>query len=178
MKLTTMITALGLVMSFAGTAHAADLKLGYVDLEKAIQETAAGKKAKKNLEKEYQEKKKELDKKKSDLDKMQEDLTKKKSVLSDDARAKKEQEFQQEAMKFQETVRQTEFVFRKKELDALKPIVDKLQDVLDKVAKEGGYSMIFLRSEKTFEQPVVWAKKELDVTDAVVKAFEKAGEKK
>ena len=40
-----------LTIGFLGTAFAADeMKLGFIDMQKAIQETAAGKKAKKDLE--------------------------------------------------------------------------------------------------------------------------------
>lgn len=145
-----------------------DAKIGYVDLQKAIQETSAGKKAKKDLEKEFNAKKAELQKKEADLKKMGEDLEKKKVALSDDVRAKKTQELQGEMMKFQREVGDSQMNIQKKERDLTQPIIDKLSSSIEKVAKAQGYSMVLEKSE----QSVLWAQKELDLTDAVVKDFE------
>lgn len=156
---------------FVGTsALAAELKIGYVDLQKAIQETTAGKKAKKDLEKEFNTKKDELQKKEGDLKKMTEDFEKKKNVLSEDVRGKKQQELNQEMFKYRELVGQSQLNLQKREQELTRPILEKLQEVLDKVAKEGGYTLVLEKSE----QSVLWAKKEIDLTDSVVKAFEKA----
>jgi outer membrane protein len=150
-------------------AHADEIKLGYVDLQKAIQETTVGKKAKKELETEFNAKKTELQKREADLKKMNEDLEKKKSALSDDVRNKKSQELQAEMMKFQREVSESQMNIQKKERELTQPILEKLQASMEKIAKDGGYTMIFEKSE----QSVLWAKKEVDLTDAVVKEFEK-----
>jgi outer membrane protein len=158
-----------LVGSASQAQAASDIKIGYVDLQKAIQETSAGKKAKKELEKEFNAKKEELAKKEKDLKSMNDDLEKKKAVLSDEVRNKKQGELQQEMMKFQDQVRQSQMNIQKKERDLTQPILEKLQELLDKTAKAGGYTMIFEKSE----QSVLWARKDADLTDDLVKAFEK-----
>ena len=56
MKVYAMISALLL----AGAMAKADVKVGYVDMQKAVQATAEGKKAKAELEGEFEKKKKEL----------------------------------------------------------------------------------------------------------------------
>src|SRR3954471_11767940 len=58
-------------------------KIAYVDLQRAIQGTTTGKKAKADLEGEFNKKQKEIQKKESDLKKMQEDLEKKKMALTE-----------------------------------------------------------------------------------------------
>ena len=165
-----------LTVSTAARAASSDgaQKIAYVDLQKAIQETAAGKKAKKELEKEFNSKKEELQKREADLKKMNEDLEKKKAVLSDEVRNRKAGEFQQEMLKYRELVGQSQANIQKKERELTQPILEKLQEQLDKLAKERGYSMIFEKSE----QSVLWARKDLDLTDDLVKAFEKLAEKK
>lgn len=158
----------------SSTAKAAEMKIGYIDMQKAIQETSSGKKAKASLEKEFNAKKAELQKKEGDLKKMDEDLRKKAAALSDEVRNKKMQELQTEAMKFQREVGESQMNIQKKERELTQPIIEKLQAAVDKVAKEGGYTMVLERSE----QSVLWAKKDLDLTDAVVKEFEKTADKK
>lgn len=161
-------------MLLGSNAQAAeDQKIGYVDMQKAIQETTTGKNAKKELEKEFNAKKQELQKREADLKKMDEDLRKKASALSDEVRAKKMQELQGEAMKFQREVGESQMNIQKKERELTAPILEKLSAALEKVAKEGAYTMVFEKGE----QSVLYAKKELDLTDAVVKEYEKNADK-
>ena len=157
-----------MVLGLSVRAQATDAKIGYVDLQKAIQQTSAGKKAKSDLEKEFNAKKADLQKKESDIKKMGEDLEKKKVALSDDVRAKKTQELQQEMMKFQKEVGESQMNIQKKERDLTAPIIEKLQGSIERVAKAQSYTMVLEKSE----QSVLWAQKSDDLTDAVVKDFE------
>jgi outer membrane protein len=168
----SMVSAAGMFAMVVGsTASAADLKIGYIDMQKAIQESSTGKDAKKKLEREFNAKKSELEKKKTEIEKMAEDLEKKKVALSDDVRARKAQDIQGEMVKFQQEAMKSEQEFRRKEQEMTKPIIEKLQSAIDEVAKEKGYAMIIERG--TAQQVVIWAKKELDVTDDVIKLYEK-----
>jgi outer membrane protein len=162
-------SAMALALSVGSVASAADVKIGYVDLQKAIQETSAGKKAKKELEKEFNAKKAELQKKETDLKKMDEDFKKKSVALSDEVKGKKMQELQAEMLKFQREVGESQINIQKKERELTQPILEKLQSSIEKIAKEGGYTMVLERNE----QSVLWAKKDVDLTDAVVKEFER-----
>jgi outer membrane protein len=164
----SMFVVFAFIGSLSAVAHA-DVKIGYVDLQKAIQETSAGKKAKASLEKEFNAKKEELAKKEKDLKKMNDDLEKKKAVLTDDVRAKKQAELQQEMMKYRDLVGQSQMNIQKKEQELTKPILEKLQEVVDKVGKDGGYTVILEKSE----QSVLWARKDIDLTAEVVSDFEK-----
>jgi outer membrane protein len=159
-----------LVLVASASAAAQDSKIGYVDMQKAIQETSAGKKAKKELEKEFNAKKSELQKKESDIKKMDEDLKKKSVALSDEMKGKKMQELQQEMMKFQQEVGESQLKIQKKERELTQPILEKLQAAIEKVAKDGGYTLVLEKNE----QSVLWAKKEIDLTDAIVKEFERS----
>ena len=170
MNMQRLSLALGAaVLLAAPVLRAEEIKVAYIDIQKAIQATTAGKKAKAELEKEFNTKNAEFQKRQADVRKMNEDLEKKKMALSDEARAKKGQELQAEFMKLQKDMGESQVGMQKKEAEALKPIIEKLETVIEKVAKEGGYSMILEKGQ----QAVVWAKKDLDLTDTVVKEFEK-----
>ncbi|KYG64964.1 hypothetical protein AZI86_12275 [Bdellovibrio bacteriovorus] len=161
-----MMIALGLLLaaSFAN----AESKIGYVDMQKAIQTTAAGKKAKAELEGEFNKKKKDLEKKEADLKKMGEDLEKKKSVLSEDALGKKQAEFQDEMLKYRDIVGKSQVEIQKKERELTAPILDKMKKVIAKLAKEKGFTVVLENS-----QMVLYAVPEADMTDDVIKAFDK-----
>ncbi len=61
----TKLTCIALATALFAAPAFAEIKIGYIDMQKAIQETAAGKKAKKELEDEFNKKKKDLEKKRS-----------------------------------------------------------------------------------------------------------------
>ncbi|MDG0817539.1 OmpH family outer membrane protein [Bdellovibrio svalbardensis] len=151
----------------AAAAHA-ETKVGFVDMQKAIQSTSAGKKAKAELEGDFSKKKKELEKKEADLKKMGEDLEKKKSVLSEEALGKKQAEFQEEMLKYRDVVGKSQVEIQKKERDLTAPILEKMKKVIAKIAKEKGYSLIMENN-----QAILFATPESDLTDEVIKAYEK-----
>lgn len=160
---------LGLVLA-ATTAHA-EFKMGFVDTQKAIQESKAGKKAKAEMEKEGEKKKKELDKKKNDIEKMREDIEKKRSVLSEEAFGKRSQEFQEEMYKFQQTVQKSQNELQKKENELLAPIADKMKKIIEKLAKEKGMSMVI--QTNPVQQSVVYGSDDVNLTNAVIKEMDK-----
>lgn len=158
-----------MLMAFAGSASAAETKIGYVDVQKAIQATSAGKKAKENLDGEFAKRKKDLDKKKADIEKMNQDLEKKKAVLSEEVMGKKQMEIQEEMMKFQKVVAENQMELQKKEKELIEPIIDKMRKTIEKVAAEKGYSLILDKQAPA----ILYHAKDADVTDAVIAAFEK-----
>jgi outer membrane protein len=151
----------------------AEAKIGYVDMQKAIQDTSTGKKAKSELETEFNKKKKELEKKEADLKKMNEDLEKKSMVLSDEIKAQRQQELQNEMMKYRELVGKSQVEIQKRERDLTLPIVEKLRGIIDGIAKKESYTVVLEKSE----QSVLWADKQIDLTDRIVKEFEKSAKK-
>lgn len=162
-----MILMLALVFG-SSFAHA-EFKMAYLDIQKAIQSSNAGKKAKENLQGEADKKNKELEKKKNDIEKMREDFEKKASVMSEDARKRKEAELQEEMMKWNQSASKAQTDLQKKEGELLTPIVEKMKKVVEKVAKEKGYSMVIQSNQNA--QIVLYAATDLDITEAVIKAF-------
>jgi outer membrane protein len=165
-----ILTTMVLVFTQALTQMAfAQSKVGIVDMQKAVQATASGKKAKENLDGEFKKRKEGLDKKKSDIDKMGSDLEKKKSVLSEEVFNKKQMELQEEMMKFQKVVAENQVEIQKKERELVEPILEKMRKVIAKVALEKGFNLIFERQGPN----ILFATADVDVTDDVIKSFEK-----
>jgi outer membrane protein len=153
----------------ADAASVASSKVAVVDMQKAIQSTEAGKKAKKELETEFEKRKKELQKKEADLKKMSEDLEKKKTVLSEEVLNKKQGEMQEQMMQYRESLNKNQMEIQKKEQDLTHPILDKMRKVIADTAKASGYTVVLEASAG-----VLYADPASDITDSVIKAFEKA----
>jgi outer membrane protein len=168
--MTKWILALTLVLS-GSLVQANEMKIGFVNLQEALENTSAGKKALKDLEKELEAKKKELSKKDADIRKMKEDMDKKASLWTDEVRARRMSEFQQEVQKFQSEVESSELAFRKRQADLTQPILEKLERAIEKVAKEGNFTLVLNNTEAM--KTILWGDGKVNLTDDVVKAFEK-----
>ena len=158
-----------LVALLSTTVFAAEFKVGVVDMQKAIQTSSAGKKAKKEVEGDFEKKKKELKKKEDDLKKRVEEFEKKQAVLSDKVRQEQQVDLQKDMMQFREEVSKSQVTIQQRERELTKPILEKLQKVILEIAKEKDFSMVLEKAE----QSVMFAKTELDITDEVIKRADK-----
>jgi outer membrane protein len=72
-------------------------------------------------------------------------------------------------LKYQKMVSQSQQEIQGRERELTAPILDKMKTVIEKIAQEEGFTMIFEKNE----QSVIWAKKEVDITEKVIASFEK-----
>jgi outer membrane protein len=171
--MTKILIAGMLLAGLVARADVAPVKIGYVDMQKAIQATDTGKKAKKDLEKEFNDKKKELGEKEKDLKKLSEDLEKKSMVLSDEVKQKKQMEFQEEMLKYRELVGKSQQAIQERERTLTQPILEKLRAIISDIGSKEGYTVILEKAENS----VLWAPKTIDLTDRIVTSYDK-GDKK
>lgn len=171
--MTRKLILVGILLA-SSMARAADQKIAFIDMRRAIEESEDGKKAKKELEGDFNKKKKELEKKETEIKKMGEDLEKKALVLSDDVKAKKQQEIQMEMRKYQESVGKSQMEIQKHESELTSPIISKIKKMVEDISKKESYSAVLVKSD----QIVLYASKELDLTDRVIKELNSTGAKK
>ncbi len=165
-----LILAMSLVFACLFSLQAAEVKIGYVDMQAAIQKTSDGKKAKKKLESLAKTKESKLKKMEAELKTKGEDFKKKASIYDEATARKKQMQLQKEFYDLQQLLGKSQQELRQKEEEALKPIVTVIRKQIDTIAKKGDYTMVLEKSENL----VLFAKKEIDLTDQVVKAYEKA----
>ncbi len=148
----------------ATSAPSGSFKIGYVDLQRTLNETGAGKAARKKLEADKDAKQKELDKKQKELQKLAEDLEKQQAVLKPEVLNKKRQELQEKYVALQQTYLQLQQDLAKNEAKLVREIFNKASPAIQKIAKDEGFSMIVDQSA------ILWAGQGLDITDKVNKA--------
>lgn len=160
-----------LALALTSVAHADDaLKIGVVDMQKALQTVDAGKKAKSQLEKEFNAKKAELEKEQAALQKMGEEFKKQSLVLNDEARAKKQAELQEKFGKFQENTQKSQMMIQQKEQELTQPIIVKLRALIADLAKQKKLTLVLEKNENT----VLYSQEKDDLTAEVITAFNKA----
>jgi len=164
MKFLTLIMALLLPITVMGASI-----VGKVDIQRVLITINEGKAVRDKLKAQFDEKQKIVKKEEADIRKLQEDLKKQAMVLNDKAKAKKEREIQTRFMKLQQQT-----MGYQKEIQALenkykKPILNKLRGIITEISKNAGVDMTFESSTA----PIVYAKIEKDLTEEVIKAYDK-----
>ena len=169
MKTTKLIgLALGLFVSAAYAEDAATMKIATVDMQKALQTVDAGKKAKGQLEKEFNTKKKMLDDEQNAIVKLEGEFKKQTMVLSDEAKEKKFQELQERKMKFQQQLMRSQTEIQQKEGELTAPIIKSLKQSAKDLASKKGYQMVL---DKSNEQTIIFSQEKDDLTEELVKAY-------
>lgn len=166
--LLVMVMALGVFASPLMGA-AAEIKIAIVDLQKALQSVDEGKKAKSQLEKEFNEKKKQLQAEEESIKKMTEEFKKQSLVLSDDAKGRKQNEIQERLMKYRELFGKSQFDIQNRERSLTEPIIGKLRTIVEELGKNQGYTLILEKNENG----VLFSKQQDDLTEEVIKSFNK-----
>lgn len=170
MNLSKMVAVL-VVATLSVSAYAAEeMKIGTVDMQKALQTVDAGKKARAQLEREFNAKKKDLQTEEASLKKMIDEFKKQSLVMSDEARAKKQQEIQERGMRFQEQTARSQQEIQKKEQELTAPILIRLRSIISEMAKSKGYSVVLEKNENT----VLFSQEKDDLTTEVISAYDKS----
>lgn len=161
-----------------GSVCASSLKVGTVDLQKALQEVKKGKDAKSTLEKEFNERKAKIEAEQSTLKKTQADLEKLASnvTLSQSAKDKKIAEFQKKAAAFQELVQRSQMEMQAREVELTRPIVEGLRGLVSEVAKNKKMDLVFEANSVgptgVASNPLLFAEEKVDLTPDVIKAYD------
>jgi outer membrane protein len=166
--LTLLALGLGLVVAGIVRVQASDpdsdgVKIGYVDLQRTLNETRAGKKAKKRLEGEKVKKQKELDEKQKALQQFAEELDKQRALLKPDVVRERERDLQQKYIELQEHYMKLQQDLARQEADLVREIFTKAAPVIEEIAKRDGFTMLFEKSESA----VLWAHPSTDLTNEV-----------
>ena len=162
MLLTGIVAALFAVTS----ASAADLKIGFVDLQKALTQTKMGAKAQKDFEAEVKGLQEKVEEKKGEFDKAAADLNKQKDSLNAKARQEKEESVATLEKEWKRLVSDSQEQIRRKNNQVVSEFAQKLRAVVQTVGKDESFSAIYDKNM------AIYSADALDVTDKIVKKFD------
>ena len=162
-----LVMAMALVLP-ARPAPAADFKIGIVDLQRALNESSSGKKAKDQFKGEFEKMQDGLKREKETLDRLKEDLDKKSAVLSDDQRKTKMEDFERRRRDLRRKLEDSDAELRKKDQELTGSILKDMAVVIQEIGEREGYTVILENSSSS----VLYGSKSIDITDSVIKAFD------
>lgn len=162
-RISVLIVAL-LVLAVPAFAQ----KIGYVDLQRALNLSKAGVAAKQQMTEEVQKYEGEFKVKQDEVLKMKADLEKQAALLSDTARAEREREYQRRVTDLQRFQQDIQEDLQRKDAEFTGRIINELFEVMQTVGSEAGYTMIIEKNEGA----IVYADPAFDLTDELIKAYD------
>jgi outer membrane protein len=166
----TVAACLAAVSALAQGAPApatATPKIGVINVERLVQESALGKEAFNRVKKLNDQKKEEGDKLQKELRDMETKLADQGSALAEDKREALQKSYQEKAIafkRFQDDANRDLEAAQKKELGELER---RVFPVINTVGKERGFTLVFNK----FQSGLVYADEAVDITDEVLKVF-------
>ncbi len=162
----TIVTALALAAALVPGLASAEQKIGYVDLQRALNEVDEGKSAKALLKRDFDEKQKEIDAKKADFEKLQVDFEKQAPMLSEQARKDKAQDLDKRARDLQALFVGSQKDLSDREQKATRGIFDKMAQIVGEIAEADGFTMVLEKNAG-----VVYAPPSLDLTNELIRKY-------
>jgi outer membrane protein len=159
---------LSFLLMFAAVASTEELKVGTVNLQRALNECDAGKKAKETFKGQVDKLQADLNKQKSEIEKIKDEVEKKGMVLKEEERKNIERDYQRKLRDFQRTYKDSQAELQQRDNELTGEILRDLQEVIAAFGAKQGYTLIM---EASNTGAVLFNSPTIDVTDQVVQEY-------
>lgn len=157
------LTASLMLALFATVAGAADVKIGFVDVERIHRESAPADRASKLLEKEFAPRAQELQRREAQIKALQAQIEKDAVTMSESDRRAKEQELARQGVEYQRMQREYREDLNLRRNQEISTLLERANRVIKQIADAEKYDLIL--------QDAVYRNPRLDITDRVLKAL-------
>lgn len=157
------LAGLLLAMAAVGAAGAAELKIGFVDVERISRESAPAERASKQLEKEFAPRQQELQRREAQLKDLKGQLDREAVTLSESDRRAKEQELARGTVEFQRMQREFREDLTIRRNQEIQGLMERANRVIRKIAEAEKFDIVV--------QDAVYRDPRIDITDRVLKAL-------
>jgi outer membrane protein len=161
-KLITITIFLILNISFANSEE----QIAYLDLDKIVSNTKAGKSIISNLEKSKKSALAKFEKKEKELKKIENDINKQKNILSEEELKKKLVEFRKEINIFQTDRQNVINQFNKKKINEFNNFFKKITPIIQSYVSEKNIDIVLDRKN------IFVASKKNDITQEIIKLID------
>jgi outer membrane protein len=166
-KVFLILVSVFLVSAVAANSYAENIKIAFVDLRRALNETNQGKKAMKKLQQEKNKLQNKISKREKEIMQVQKKIKEQQNILSQQALQKKMESYYRSVQELQQSYYQFQQDLAQKEMKATQSILTKMGEIISQIGRSEGYTMIYDRSVGA----VVWAPSHLDLTDKLIQKY-------
>ena len=164
-KLLTRLLVLAALV-FSAQSNAADLKIGYVQVDKILQEAPQTAESSKKLEKEFAPRSQELERMQKQIKDIETALDKDALTMSETDRKNKERDASNLKIDFQRKQRELREDINLRKNEELAALQDRINKAVTSVSEAEGYDLVVYGG-------VAYANKKIDITDKVLKSLGK-----
>jgi len=157
--------ALGVWCLAGATQAPAEVRIAVVDMQRALNECSAGRKAKEQVKAKFERAQDQLKRQRDELDRLRDDLERKAEALSVDARREREKDLESRALEFKRKSEDFQRDLKRTDAELTAGIVEELYSIVADYGREQGYGLVLEASNGG----LLYADKGLDITDEVVR---------
>jgi len=143
----------------------AELKIAVVDMQRALNDCDAGKKAKDQVKAKFEHSQEALRHQREDLDRMKEDYDKKALVLREEERHNLEKDLENRSLEFKRKYEDFQRDLKRTDAELTSSIVEELYGIVRDYGQQHGYSLVLEASSGT----LLYNDKAVDVIDEIMK---------
>ena len=163
MRIFTMFAAAALAASTVLAAHAAEMKIGFVNTERVFREAAPAKRAQQALEREFSQRNAELGRIEKQGRDLQTDLEKENVTMPETQRREKERQLADISRNFQRIQREIREDLNLRRNEELARVQERATRAINQIAEQEKFDLII--------QEAVFASSRIDITDKVIRAL-------
>lgn len=154
------------LVTFAVSVQSAELKVGYVQVDKILQDAPQTAESGKKLEREFSPRSQELERMSKQIKDLESALDKEGLTISEAERRNKERDVQNIKIEFQRKQRELREDINLRKNEELGALQDRINKAVQSVSEAEGYDLVVYSG-------VAYASKKIDITDKVLKLLGK-----
>jgi outer membrane protein len=154
-----------LAIAVASTARA-EVKLAYVDIQRALNDCRNGKAAKSEFRGRLERVQLQLEGEQNEVQRLKDELEKKGPLMQPDQRQNLEQQYTRKLRDFQDDYKNTRDSLQEKDNEITGAIVRDLATIVRQIGERSGYTMVMEKGN------LLWATPATDITDEVIRGYD------
>ena len=152
-----------------GAAVSGLQRVAFIDVQRVLARSAAGVAAREQLERDKATMQKEMDGKRKELESLRDELDKKGALMTAEARRDKQEVFERKRRDAARMADDFQKELERKEGLLLQKVLQEVSGIIEKMGKERGYYLIVEKRGAG----VIYASTEADLTDEVIRAYDR-----
>jgi len=161
-----LVVIMVLIAMVSAVPARAEVKLAYVDVQRALNECNAGKAAKLKIRGKVEAVSARLKREQDAVKALQDELQKKGALMRPEQRQNLQDEYTSKLRDFQQDYKNAQEELRQKDNEATALIVRDLATVVRNISEKNGYTMVMEKGQ------LLWAAPGIDITDQVVRSYD------
>ena len=164
--------SVGMLVLCCSVSYAQErVKIGYVDIQKVISESQAGKRARDRFQAQVKKAEADIIKERQDLERLKMDLDKKGPLLKDEERRNLESDLQKRSVNLQRSMSDYQQDLQAKNNEMMSDILKELEKIVNEVGKAEKFTLILERSQ------ILYSDQGIDITSKVIETYNSRAKK-